>query len=82
MLLKYSCQGCGGPQPTIARWLSTVGTPPECPPAQHNFVAQRNFVAYHRNFVAQRHFVAEFGPKKCIKNNIPLFLQPPLSLNY
>ena len=56
--LFYSCQGCGGPQPTIARWIATVGTPPECPPAQHNLVAQRNFVAYHRNFVAQHHFVA------------------------
>ena len=22
----YSCQGCGGPQPTIARLLATVGT--------------------------------------------------------
>ena len=23
----YSCQGCGGPQPTIARWLASMGTP-------------------------------------------------------
>ena len=55
--IPYSCQGCRGRQPTIARWLATVGTPRSA--RQLNGDGQLNGNLWlSMNFVADHNFVA------------------------